>query len=77
MSYKWNQNIILKFVKEYLQHKCLWNVHYNLYKNKQARKCISIYSSIVRVMNAPDFKITKVKTKIRNLRSTYSQKLKK
>lgn len=77
MSHKRNRNTILKFIEEYLQHKCLWDVYYNLYKNKEARKCISAYNSIVRVMNISNFAIAKVKTKIKNLPSTYSQKLKK
>ncbi|KAL4153005.1 hypothetical protein QTP88_000838 [Uroleucon formosanum] len=75
MTHKWNEDTTLKFVEEYRQHECLWNIHYNLYKNKQARD--AAYTSIASVMNIPDFGIAEVKTKIKNLRSTYSQELKK
>lgn len=75
MTHKWNEDTTLKFVEEYRQYKCLWNLHYNLYKNKQA--CDAAYTSIASAMNIPDFGIAEVKTKIKNLRSTYSQELKK
>lgn len=71
MNQKWDENTTLKFVEEYRHHEYLWNVHYVLYKNKQARE--SAYSSIANVMNISNFGIAEVKVKIKNLRSTYSQ----
>lgn len=75
MSNKWSENTTINFVEEYMNHECLWNVNNPLYKNKQCRD--SAYSTLAETMNMSGFGVPEVKTKIKNLRSTYSQELKK
>lgn len=75
MTEKWNSETTIKFVQELRTHECLWNVKCKMYKNKQMRE--SAYQKIVEAMNIVDFNVPEVKTKIRNLKSTYFQEKKK
>lgn len=69
MTEKWNSETTIKFVQELRTHECLWNIKCELYNNKKMRK--SAYQKIVEAMNIVGFNVLEVKTKIRNLKSTY------
>ncbi|CAH2093729.1 unnamed protein product [Euphydryas editha] len=72
---KWSEDKTIKFVSEYVVHKCLWNFKNHLYKNKQARH--SSYTAIKEAMDIPGLDVNAVITEIKNIRSTYSQEVKK
>ncbi|XP_045778438.1 uncharacterized protein LOC123876274 [Maniola jurtina] len=72
---KWSLETTIKFIQCYKIHECLWNFSSPDYKNKDKRNAALI--AIVNEMNINDFGVTEVKNKIKNLRSTYSQELKK
>lgn len=76
--YRWAENTTIKFVEEYLKHDCLWDSRHVSYKNaktKEARK--AAYSAIRSAMNIDGFGHNEIVQKIKNIRSTYSQELKK
>lgn len=75
MTEKWSSETTIKFVQELRTHECLWNVKREVYKNKQMRE--SAYRKIVEAMNIVGFNVPEVKTKIRNLKSTYFQEKRK
>ncbi|XP_071056810.1 uncharacterized protein [Onthophagus taurus] len=72
---KWDCETTIKFIQSYKLHPCLWNFESSEYKNKQKRD--AAYVAIAQDMNIAGFRIQDVKNKIKNLRSTYSQELKK
>ncbi|KAF5298989.1 hypothetical protein FQA39_LY11621 [Lamprigera yunnana] len=75
MSFRWSDDTTTKFVEHYLKHECLWNIKSVAYKNKQIKN--SAYEDLEKTMNISGFKEKEIKSKIKNLRSTYSQELKK
>lgn len=75
MAGKWSEDITIKFVSEYVAHECLWNTKHSLYKNKIAR--LAAYRDIANNMNLPNFGEKEIVVKIKNIRSTYCQELKK
>ncbi|XP_060809924.1 uncharacterized protein LOC106140308 [Amyelois transitella] len=75
MSFRWSEETTLKFVSIYIEHDCLWNVKSPCYKNKQKKQ--SAYLDIENKMNIAGFGEKEIKLKIKNIRSTYSQELKK
>ncbi|KAF5296251.1 hypothetical protein FQA39_LY12588 [Lamprigera yunnana] len=75
MSFRWSEDTTTKFVEHYLKHECLWNIKSVAYKNKQIKN--SAYEDLEKTMNISGFKEKEIKSKIKNLRSTYSQELKK
>jgi hypothetical protein len=75
MATKWNSKKAIAFIQEYKTHECLWNFQSPQYKNKQLRE--AAYKQIVDAMDITEFVIPKVKNKIKNLRSTYAQEMKK
>ncbi|KAF5288641.1 hypothetical protein FQA39_LY15336 [Lamprigera yunnana] len=75
MSFRWSEDTTTKFVEHYLKHECLWNIKSVAYKNKQIKN--SAYEDFEKTMNISGFKEKEIKSKIKNLRSTYSQELKK
>lgn len=77
-SKRWSEVVTTKFVKLYEEAECLWNFRHPLYKNKNARATAE--ENIVKKMEIPEFTVTELKNKIKNIRSTYVQektKLKK
>lgn len=72
---KWSDNTTFSFVKEYLQHECLFNSKCNNYRNKLARD--AAIGKICEVMNITGFGPKEAVSKIKSIRSTYSQELKK
>lgn len=75
INIKWNSDKTIKFIQCYKRHECLWHFSSADYKDKQKRDAALI--AIVNEMNIDDFGVPEVKNKIKNLRSTYSQELKK
>lgn len=72
---KWAEKETVKFVEEYIKYECLYNVKSVAYKNKRLREAALL--NISKVMGFPDFGPKEVYTKIRSIKSTYSQELKK
>jgi hypothetical protein len=58
-----------------IKDECLWNFQSPQYKNKQMRK--AAYKQIVDAMDITGFAIPEVKNKIKSLRSSYAQEMKK
>lgn len=72
---RWSENTTLKFVQEYRMRECLWNTKSPIYKNRNARE--TAFKEIQEVMGIEGFGVTEIKNKIKALRSTYAQELKK
>lgn len=72
---KWCEEQTIDFVKEYVKHECLYNVNCVQYKSKRIRDAALL--SISQNLNIPDFGPKEVYKKIRSIKSTYSQELKK
>ncbi|KOB67403.1 Uncharacterized protein OBRU01_19870 [Operophtera brumata] len=72
---KWSLETTIKFIQCYKIHDCLWHFSSPDYKCKDKRNAALI--AIVNEMNINDIGVTEVKNKIKNLRSTYRQELKK
>ncbi|GBN38423.1 hypothetical protein AVEN_69398-1 [Araneus ventricosus] len=62
-----------KLVELYRQCECLWNVNNANYRNKQVHRATC--EAIAREMNIENFTAADVKSKIKNLRSTYNLEL--
>ncbi|KAF5283217.1 hypothetical protein FQR65_LT14046 [Abscondita terminalis] len=60
---------------QYREYECLWNTSSPLYKNKIARD--NAYKKLCSNMNDENLTIKFIKNKIKNLRTTYHQELKK
>lgn len=75
MSVRWSEDVTMKFVTEYVRHECLWDARTEEYKSKQARQ--AAYTEIEDVMDIEGFGSKEIVKKIKNIRSTYSQELKK
>lgn len=72
---KWTEEQTIKFVQEYIKYKCLYNVKCHESRNKPLRDAALL--NISKAMDIPDFGPKEAYTKIRILRSTYSQELTK
>lgn len=72
---KWTEEQTIKFVQEYIKYQCLYNAKCPEYRNKQYRD--AAFLNMSKAMGVPDFGPKEVYTKIRILKSTYSQELKK
>ncbi|XP_053615852.1 uncharacterized protein LOC128678380 [Plodia interpunctella] len=69
---RWGDEKTTQFIHLYRQHECLWNPSSPLYKNKVARDYA--YNKIQEAFKLP---VQEIKNKIKSLRSTYHQELKK
>jgi hypothetical protein len=72
---RWNDVTTMKFINLYRQEECLWNVRLLDYKNKDARTLA--LERIAAAMDLEGFGVSDVKYKIKNIRSSYCQELKK
>uniref|UniRef100_A0A1B6E220 MADF domain-containing protein n=1 Tax=Clastoptera arizonana TaxID=38151 RepID=A0A1B6E220_9HEMI len=72
---KWSSDMTMKFVQAYMKHECLWNFKSADYKDKEKRE--AAYLDLMQVMSIPEFGLVEVKSKIKNLRSTYNQEKRK
>jgi hypothetical protein len=65
----------MKFINLYQGEECLWNARLLDYKNKDARNLA--LERIAAAMDLEGFGVSDVKYKIKNIRSSYCQELKK
>jgi hypothetical protein len=72
---KWNSATTIAFIQEYKARECLWNFKSPLYKNKHMREAAC--KEIVKAMDIEGFGVPEVKNKIKNVRYTYAQEIKK
>lgn len=72
---KWNENDTIKFVELYREHECLWNMSKSIYRNKNMRQ--RAIEAIMTAMSRDGFGVAEVKQKIKNIRSTYNQEVRK
>lgn len=72
---KWTEETTIIFVEEYLRHECLWNFRCEQYRNKQSKQHAII--ELTEKMAIPYFGSKEAELKIKSIRSTYSQELKK
>jgi len=75
MATMWNSEKTIAFIQEYKTHECLWNFTSPQYRNKQMLE--AAYKQNADAMGIGGFGIPEVKNKIKNLRSTYAQEMKK
>ena len=75
MATKWDSEKTIAFIQEYKTHECLWNFTSPQYRNKQMLE--AAYKQNADAMGIGGFGIPEVKNKIKNLRSTYAQEMKK
>lgn len=73
--YKMTNKQMIKFVILYRDHECLWKTDSPYYKNRDARDLA--YKRISDEMNIEGFRPSHVAQKIKNLRTTYHQELRK
>lgn len=75
---RWGETLTLQFVKIYLKHECLWNPLHLSYKSRSEREFA--YLKIISEFKASggaSLSIPEAKIKIKNLRTTYVQEMRK
>lgn len=75
MVTRWSERDTLKLIHLYKSYEFLWDKDTELYKNIYARK--QAYDAIVNEMQIPDLTAQDVRSKIKNLRTSYYQELRK
>ncbi|XP_013194275.1 uncharacterized protein LOC106137885 [Amyelois transitella] len=75
MAHRWREEETVAFVNMYKQSRCLWDINDKHYKNRHAR--LSALKLMIQELEIPGLTVYDVKTKIKNLRSTYHQVVKK
>lgn len=75
MTDRLSESQVLRLVEVYRDYECLWNMWSDLYKNREARQIA--YSEIYRRLNIPGLELKDIPKKIKNLRSSYCQELKR
>ncbi|KAF2898810.1 hypothetical protein ILUMI_07365 [Ignelater luminosus] len=73
--YKMNSTQLMQFVELYRDRDCLWSVNSPHYTDRAARN--RSLQEISEAMNIPSFGPREVAQKIKNLRTTYNQQIKK
>jgi len=61
MPARWNHELTRKYVEQYREHGCLWNMNSTLYKRKDGRQ--SALEEIVRKMGLENFTTEDAKQK--------------
>uniref|UniRef100_A0A2A4JNV3 MADF domain-containing protein n=1 Tax=Heliothis virescens TaxID=7102 RepID=A0A2A4JNV3_HELVI len=64
-----------RLVGIYRDYECLWNINHHLYRDNEARQ--AAYKEILQRLDIKDLTIKDIPNKIKNLRSSYYQELKK
>ncbi|KAJ8712025.1 hypothetical protein PYW07_004867 [Mythimna separata] len=72
---RWGDEKTLFFIACYRDHECLWNPTSFFYKSKAARA--NAYASLLKQFNDDHLTVQLLKTKIKNIRTTYHQELNK
>ncbi|CAG9585596.1 unnamed protein product [Danaus chrysippus] len=75
MTDRFSESQMLRLVEVYRDYECLWNMWSDLYKNREARQIA--YMEIYRRLNIPGLELKDIPKKIKNLRSSYCQELKR
>lgn len=75
MIKKWDAATTTRFVQEYAKHTCLWDVSNENYKSRASRD--AAVEDIVHNMGMNDLHPNDVKCKIRIIRNTYINEMKK
>lgn len=70
-----NESMTLRFVELYRDQRLLWDKEHEAYNKRTER--LRAYRSIANEMNIDGMGVSEVATKIKNIRSTYLQELKK
>nr|CAH7738000.1 unnamed protein product [Callosobruchus chinensis] len=65
----------MKLVAVYKEYECIWNINSPNYRNRAMR--VAAYEEIVKYMAKENFGISELKQKIKNLRCTYNQEVRK
>lgn len=78
VNMRWSENETYQFVKIYLRHDCLWNYENVSYKMKDKRQR-AYHDVITEFQAATGIQLNdyELKVKVKNLRSTYTQELRK
>lgn len=72
---KWTEEQTVNFVTEYVSYECLYDPNCGSYRNKELKNAAII--AISNALGIRDFGPKEVYLKIKSIRSTYSQELKK
>uniref|UniRef100_A0A2A4J4R7 MADF domain-containing protein n=1 Tax=Heliothis virescens TaxID=7102 RepID=A0A2A4J4R7_HELVI len=75
MMERFTEAQMYQLVNIYKQYDCLWDVSNELYKNRTARD--NAYREILKQLNIPELKVRHVPQKIKNLRTSYYQEIRK
>lgn len=75
MAHRWTDADAIKLIELYKTYHFLWDSNHRLYKNHMART--KAYESIMEQMNKPNITVQDIRCKIKNLRSSYYQEVKK
>jgi hypothetical protein len=75
MAHRWLYSDTMQLIELYKSYNFLWDKETSLYKNISARK--QAYTNIVNQINIPGLTEQDVRSKIKNLRSTYYQELRR
>lgn len=76
-GHKWSEKETINFIEHYINEECLWNLKSDDYKNKHKREAAYCRLKDFAKEYYPSLTIQDVKNKIKNIRSTYYQELKK
>jgi len=72
---KWTEDDTYKFLGLYRDYECLWNMSSANYKNKHMRQ--RAIEATMHTMEREEFRVAKVKQKIKNIWSTCNQEVQK
>ncbi|XP_047035754.1 uncharacterized protein LOC124641638 [Helicoverpa zea] len=75
MMERFTEAKMYQLVNIYKQYNCLWDISNELYKNRTARD--NAYKEILQKLNIPELKVRDVPQKIKNLRTSYYQEIRK
>ncbi|KAJ8717683.1 hypothetical protein PYW07_005613 [Mythimna separata] len=75
MSVHFTEADMARLVELYKDYDCLWDMKHDFYKDRDARQ--AAYNEIAEKLNIPNLKSTDIPNKIKNLRSSYYQEIKK
>lgn len=70
MAPKWSDDLNLKFVELYKEHRCLWDQRDELYKDRNARE--TALAAMAENLNIEGFGVAEVKAKIKSFRGTFN-----
>lgn len=72
---RWGERDTLKLIELYKKYRFLWDYESDLYKNATARK--QAFESILMQLDVPGMTTADVRSKIKNLRTSYYQEKRK